>query len=179
MVLRSTTLGEVVLHIMPRIIALDVGEKRVGVAVTDPIGLTAQPLTVLPRKPHSSFLKAISDLSIKYEADLVVLGLPRRTTGALGPESQKVLSLAYELKNRLNLKVQTFDERLTTVMAARVLDQAGLSKEKKKAVVDKTAAAIILEGYLAHQAVLAAQAKPGPETESQGDGLLGDEIKSP
>jgi putative Holliday junction resolvase len=136
---------------MPRIIALDVGEKRVGVAVTDPLGLTAQPLTVLSRKPHSSFLEAIDGLMTNYQAELVVLGLPRRTTGALGPESQKVLSLAHELRTRLKLKVETFDERLTTAMANRLFDQAGLSKEKRRTVVDKTAAAIILEGYLAFQ----------------------------
>jgi putative Holliday junction resolvase len=134
---------------MTRIIALDVGEKRVGVAVTDPLGLTAQPLTVLSRKPHSSFLKSLNELVLKYNPQKVILGLPRRTTGELGPEAQKIFSLAYQLRSKLDLTVETYDERLTTAMALQLLNEAGASAKEKKAVVDKMAATIILEGYLA------------------------------
>jgi putative Holliday junction resolvase len=134
------------------IIALDVGEKRVGLAATDPLGLTAQPLTVLQRKPHGLFLEALKNIVTEREAKLVVLGLPLRTDGSVGPEAQRILALAHELRSRLGLTVETYDERLTTAMADRVLDQAGLKPKNRTKVIDKTAAAIILEGYLARQA---------------------------
>jgi putative Holliday junction resolvase len=132
-----------------RIIALDVGEKRVGVAATDPLGLTAQPLAVIQRKPHGLFLEAVSRMADERGAELIVLGLPRRSDGTMGPEAQRVLSLAHELRTRLGLSVDTYDERMTTAMADRVLDQAGLGHRERREVVDKTAAAIILGGYLA------------------------------
>ncbi|MDR2367481.1 MAG: Holliday junction resolvase RuvX [Deltaproteobacteria bacterium] len=133
----------------PVIVALDVGEKRVGVAGTDPLGLTAQPLTVLKRKPHGPFLEAVRELAEGRGASLIVLGLPRRQDGSVGPEAQRVLALAHELRSRFGFTVETHDERLTTAMADRVFDQAGLSRKERLKAVDKTAAAIILEGYLA------------------------------
>jgi putative Holliday junction resolvase len=133
----------------PIVMALDVGLKRVGAAVTDQAGLTAQPLTVLSRKPHGLFLENLSALIAERGVALLVLGLPRRTTGELGPEAQRVLSLAHELRTKLNVKVETFDERLTTVAAERVLEEGGLDRRARRKVVDKTAAAIILQGHLA------------------------------
>ena len=133
---------------MERILALDVGEKRVGVAVSDPLGYTAQPLTVLPRRPHGAFLQALEALAREYQVDLVLLGLPRRTTGEKGPEAQRVLALAREITIKLGLKCDTWDEWLTTVAAERVLLEGGLSRQKRRQVVDKTAAALILDGYL-------------------------------
>jgi putative Holliday junction resolvase len=136
----------------PIVIALDVGEKRVGLAATDPLGLTAQPLTVIQRKPHGVFLEAVSQIVRDREAGLVVLGLPRRSDGRLGPEAQRVLALAHELRSRLGLTVETYDERLTTAMADRVFDEAGIDRQKRRRVIDKTAAALILDGYLSSQA---------------------------
>lgn len=133
---------------MNRILALDVGEKRVGVAVSDPLGYSAQPLTVLPRRPHGEFLKSLEKLAREYEVSLVLLGLPRRTTGEKGPEAQRVLALAGEIKNKLGLACDTWDEWLTTVSAERVLIEGGVRREDRRQVVDKTAAAIILDGYL-------------------------------
>jgi len=133
---------------LERILALDVGEKRVGVAVSDPLGYTAQPLTVLPRRPHGAFLQALEALAREYQVDLVLLGLPRRTTGEKGPEAQRVLALAREITIKLGLKCDTWDEWLTTVAAERVLLEGGLSRQKRRQVVDKTAAALILDGYL-------------------------------
>jgi len=133
---------------LKRILALDVGEKRVGVAVSDPLGYTAQPLTVLPRRPHGAFLAALADLAKEYEVALVLLGLPRRTTGEKGPEAQRVLALAREITLKLGLKCDTWDEWLTTVAAERVLLEGGLSRQERRQVVDKTAAALILDGYL-------------------------------
>lgn len=133
---------------MNRILALDVGEKRVGVAVSDPLGYTAQPLAVLPRRPHGQFLQSLADLAREYEVALVLLGLPRRTTGQKGPEAQRILALAREITAKLGLKCDTWDEWLTTVAAERVLLEGGLSRQERRQVVDKTAAALILDGYL-------------------------------
>lgn len=143
--LRPPQRGE---EILKRILALDVGEKRVGVAVSDPLGYSAQPLTVLPRRPHGEFLAKLSALVEEYEVGLVVLGLPRRTTGEKGPEAQRVLALARELKIKLGLECETWDEWLTTVAAQRVLLEGGLRRAERREVVDKTAAALILDGYL-------------------------------
>lgn len=133
---------------MGRILALDVGEKRVGVAVSDPLGYSAQPLCVLPRRPHGAFLDSLAELARDYEVSLVLLGLPRRTTGEKGPEAQRVLALAREIELKLGLKCETWDEWLTTVAAERVLLEGGLRREERRQVVDKTAAALILDGYL-------------------------------
>ncbi|UQZ91257.1 Holliday junction resolvase RuvX [Deltaproteobacteria bacterium Smac51] len=133
---------------MERIIALDVGEKRVGVAVSDPLGYTAQPLTVLPRRPHGDFLKALAALAEEYETKRVLLGLPRRTTGEKGPEAQRVLALAGEIHNKLGLNCETWDEWLTTVAAEKALIEGGVRREDRRQVIDMTAATLILEGYL-------------------------------
>lgn len=131
-----------------RIIALDVGEKRVGVAASDPLGLTAQPLTVLPRRPHGEFLKAVAALAAGRGADTVLVGLPLRTTGEKGPEAQRALALAYEIRSKLGLRCETWDERLTTVAAEKALIEGGARREERRRVIDKTAAALILQGYL-------------------------------
>ncbi|MDL2226970.1 Holliday junction resolvase RuvX [Deltaproteobacteria bacterium OttesenSCG-928-M10] len=131
-----------------RILALDVGEKRVGVAISDPLGYSAQPLTVLPRRPHGAFLSALGDLARDYEVTLVLLGLPRRTTGEKRPEAQRVLALAREIHLKLGLACETWDEWLTTVAAEKVLLEGGLKRAERKLVIDKTAAALILDGYL-------------------------------
>jgi len=133
-----------------RILALDVGEKRVGTAVSDPLGCSAQPLTVLPRRPHGEFLKALADLAGRFQAELVLLGLPRRTDGRRGPEAQRVLALAGEIKAKLGLACDTWDEWFTTKAAERLLREGGLRREERRRVVDRTAAALILDSYLNH-----------------------------
>jgi putative Holliday junction resolvase len=128
-----------------------VGEKRVGVAVSDPLGYSAQPLTVLPRRPHADFLGAVKALAAEYDVSLLLLGLPRRTTGQKGPEAQRVLALARELTLKLGLKCATWDEWFTTAAAERALLEGGLKRRARREVVDKTAAALILTGYLNFQ----------------------------
>jgi putative Holliday junction resolvase len=130
-----------------RIMALDLGEKRVGVAVSDELGITAGPLTVLNRRPHQTFLQAVSDLYKEYGVEKIILGLPRNMDGSLGPQAQRVLAMVNELK-KIGLNVDTWDERLSTVAAERVLLEADLSRQKRKQVIDKVAAAYILQGYL-------------------------------
>jgi putative Holliday junction resolvase len=148
---------------------LDVGKKRVGVAASDPLGLIAQPVETISRKPHGLFLEKIQSLAKELGADLVVIGLPRRTDGRLGPEAQAAMALAHEIKTKLGLETATFDERLTTVLASRILTEAGLGTEAKKKAVDQAAAALILTGYLDKQKAGAAEGQIAPP--DSGDGI--------
>ena len=131
-----------------RIMALDPGEKRVGVALSDELGLTAQGLTVLDRKPNARFIGALKDLVEQNKVDRIVVGLPRRMDGSLGPEAQRAMAIATQLRTKLGLEVDTWDERLSTAAAEKVLLEADLSRQKRKMVRDKVAATIILQNYL-------------------------------
>ncbi|MEW6266463.1 MAG: Holliday junction resolvase RuvX [Thermodesulfobacteriota bacterium] len=133
-----------------RIMALDLGTKRVGVALSDELGLTAQGLTVIERGSHQEFLAEIGRLAEKHGATTVVLGLPRRMDGSLGPEAQRALAMAREIKKHLGLETTTWDERLTTAAVERVLLEADVSRSKRRKVRDKLAAAYILQCYLDH-----------------------------
>ena len=131
-----------------RIMALDIGTKRVGAALSDELGLTANGLAVLDREPRDRFFSEIKRLVEKHEVGRLVLGLPRRMDGQLGPEAQRVLSLADDFRKLLAIPVETWDERLSTAAAERVLLEADLSRKKRKKVLDKVAATYILQGYL-------------------------------
>ena len=131
-----------------RIIALDLGTKRVGVAMSDELGLTAQGLTVLDRNPKADFLSKVKALVKEHGADRVVVGLPRRMDGSLGPEAQSALGFIEELHDYLGLEVLSWDERLSTVAVERILLEADLSRKKRKKVRDKVAAVYILQGYM-------------------------------
>jgi len=128
--------------------ALDMGTKRVGVAVSDAMGWTAQGLEVMAREPREAFYTAIEKLVREHEVERLVLGLPRRMDGTLGPEAQRVLAVRKDLEERLSIEVTTWDERLSTAAAERVLLEADMSRRKRKKVVDKVAATFILQGYL-------------------------------
>ena len=127
---------------------LDLGAKRVGVALSDEMGWTAQALTVLERKPTDKFIAAIKELVETHQVTSLVLGLPRNMDGSLGPEAQRVLSMVSELKKHLDIELATWDERLSSSAAERVLIEAEVRRSKRKTVVDKVAAAIILQNYL-------------------------------
>jgi len=127
---------------------LDPGSKRVGVALSDDLGMTASGLTTLTWGKKEELLTAIQDLITKYKVQKVVVGLPRRMNGSLGPEAEAALSLAEALRIRDDLVVLTWDERFSTAAAERVLLEADLSRKKRKKVRDKVAAAYILQGYL-------------------------------
>ena len=128
--------------------ALDPGAKRVGVALSDELGLTAQGLTVLDRKPNARFIESLKDLVDQYRVERIVDGLPRRMDGSLGPEAQRAMAIASQLRTAFGLEVYTWDERLSSVAAERVLLEADLSRRKRKMVRDKVAATIILQNYL-------------------------------
>jgi putative Holliday junction resolvase len=131
-----------------RILGLDVGEKRIGLAISDPLGITAQGLGVLNRQDPATDLAQLLDLARQWRVQEIVVGLPRHLDGRLGEAAGEILELARSLEESLGVKVVTWDERLTTVEAERVLLQADLSRRRRRKVVDQVAAVLILQGYL-------------------------------
>ena len=129
-----------------RVIALDIGEARIGVAVTDPLGLFAQGIAVWRAE---NWRKNFEECIARYDPELILLGLPRRTDGSYGPEAEKIERLAEELRALYPDRLfDTWDERYTTVIAQRVLLEADLSRKKRKERVDKIAAALILQNWI-------------------------------
>ncbi len=131
-----------------RILGLDLGEKRIGVALSDALGLTAQGLTVLTRQNRELDLDQVVALVKKHEVQEIVIGLPRHMDGRLGAGAEEVMLWVQELQERLGLPVHTIDERLTTLQAERVLLEADVSRRKRRKVIDKMAAGLILQAYL-------------------------------
>jgi putative Holliday junction resolvase len=134
-----------------RILALDVGEKRIGLAVSDPLGITAQGLGVLTRKDPEADLAGLLNVARQWGVQEIVLGLPRHMDGRPGKAVPEILELARRLQEALGVKVATWDERLTSAEAERVLIQADVSRRRRRQVVDKMAAVLILQGYLEHR----------------------------
>ncbi|TDX46780.1 Holliday junction resolvase RuvX [Orenia marismortui] len=131
-----------------KIMGLDVGDKRTGVAVSDALGWTAQGKEVIQTKSLGEDIAYIESLIEKHDVEKIVVGLPKNMDGSLGPRAKKVLNFVEELKNKIDLPVITWDERLSTVSAERTLINADLSRKKRKKVIDKMAAVIILQNYL-------------------------------
>jgi len=142
-----------------RILALDVGKRRIGLAVSDPLGLSAQGLQTLQRTNNRKDFAHLAQLASQWEAGLILVGHPIRMSGAEGPQAESVRSFAEALSARLGLPVKLWDERLTTVEAQRVLRQSGVSIRKRAQAVDRLAAVLLLQNYLD------AQAYPGPVEE--------------
>ncbi len=131
-----------------RILALDHGTRRIGVAVSDEMKMIAQPLEYIPAEPFAGFLSRLKEIIREKEVELILIGMPRNMDGSYGPAALKVQEFAAVLKDALTLPIKTLDERLTTVQAQRFLIQGNVRREKRKEKVDKTAAAILLQGYL-------------------------------
>jgi len=131
-----------------RILGLDLGSKRIGIALSDALGWTAQGLTVIHRAGRARDLARVLELVKKYEVQEIVIGLPRHLDGRLGEGAEEALDWAAELQERLHIPVHTWDERLTTLQAERVLLQADLSRRKRRQVIDKLAAGLILQAFL-------------------------------
>ena len=127
---------------------LDVGSKRIGVAVSDEFGWTAQPVTTISRKKQDDDFQRIMDMIDEYDVSEIVIGLPKNMNGSIGASAQKVMEFADCLKGNLNIPVQFWDERMSTQAVTRTLLEADVSRKKRKKVVDKLAAAYILQGYL-------------------------------
>lgn len=133
---------------MERILGLDVGDKYIGVAVSDLLQFTAQGVTTIKRESKEKDFKAIEDLINQYETKKVVVGLPKNMNGTLGPQSEKVVKFAEKIKNKFKIELIYIDERLTTVSAERVLIESDVRRENRKKVIDKIAASYILQTYL-------------------------------
>jgi len=128
---------------------LDVGEKTIGVAVSDPLGWTAQGVTTLKRgESLEDDLKALEGLVKEYGVDKLVVGLPRNMNGSLGAQAEKIQAFSRAAEEFLGLTVVLWDERLTTVEAERLLVRADLSRCRRKRIVDRLAAVLILQSYL-------------------------------
>lgn len=127
---------------------LDYGERRIGVAISDAFGWTAQGSEVIDRKIVKDELGRIAELVKLHEVDSLVVGLPKNMNGTIGPSGENCIAFAERLKQKLGLPVQLWDERLTTVAAERTLLEADVSRGKRKQVIDKMAAAILLQSYL-------------------------------
>jgi putative Holliday junction resolvase len=130
-----------------RMLGLDIGDRRIGVALSDPEGILASPLTVINRRDESFDIEAIKDIINRQQVGQVIVGLPLSLDGSLGQQAEKVKDFVRKLSEQVEIPVEYRDERLTTVFAER-LAQASGGKKAKKARHDAQAAAIILQGYL-------------------------------
>jgi putative Holliday junction resolvase len=136
---------------MKRVLALDIGTVRIGAAVTDPLRLFAQGIAVwrVQEKWRTQFENCLA----RYDPELILIGMPRRTDGSYGPEAEKISELVEELRSAYpDRRFETWDERYTTVIAQRALLEGDVSREKRRERVDKVAAALILQNWLDAQA---------------------------
>jgi putative Holliday junction resolvase len=131
-----------------RLIGLDVGEARIGVAVSDPTGTLASARTVLARRPEGAALQALQRLVEEEEAAAIIVGLPRSLSGELHGQAALVQDFAERLRQEIAVPVHFWDERLSTVAAEREMRASGAKRDKRRAMLDAVAAAIILQGYL-------------------------------
>lgn len=130
---------------------MDIGSKRIGVAVSDELGFTAQGLSTLPCTNPDDDLKRILDIVKTYGIQEIVVGMPYNMNGTEGPQAKRIRELMERISLRVQIPVREWDERLSTVAAERVLLEADMSRSKRRKVIDKVAAVIILQGYLDRQ----------------------------
>lgn len=135
-----------------RILGLDIGDKTIGVAISDEMGWTAQALKTIRRNGSKKEISELKELIEEYEAKEILVGLPKNMDGSLGFQAKKVLAFVERLKSSLSLPILLWDERLSTVRAERTLLEADLSRKKRKGLRDKLAAQFILQGYLDRKA---------------------------
>ncbi|HHU76637.1 MAG TPA: Holliday junction resolvase RuvX [Firmicutes bacterium] len=135
-----------------RILCLDIGEKRIGVAISDPLGISAQGLGVLQRKGIKKDLAEIRRYVEDYQAGEIILGLPLNMNGSRGKKAEEILRLQDFLSEKIQIPVKTWDERLTTIEAQKVLLAGDVSRAGRKKVIDKLAAVLILDNYLRYKA---------------------------
>ncbi len=131
-----------------RILAIDHGTKRMGIALSDELKMIAQPLEFIPARPFPDFLARLNELLREKEVELVLVGLPRSLSGGNGPAALKVEEFVDALKSAVPVPIKTWDERLTSAQANRLLIEGNVRHRKRKANVDKMAAAILLQSYL-------------------------------
>jgi putative Holliday junction resolvase len=133
---------------MGRLLGIDYGERRIGTALSDPMRIIASPHDVVDARDRPHALKQLADLCQTQEVDEIIVGLPRNMDGSCGESAEKARQLADDLKECTGLPVRMWDERLSTVTAQQTLIEAGTRREKRKGLVDKLAAQVILQHYM-------------------------------
>ena len=131
-----------------RVLAIDHGTKRMGLAISDELGVIAQPLEFVNAEPFAGFLARLQEIIREKQVELLLIGMPRNMDGSYGPAALKVQAFEAALRAAVTIPTKTWDERLTSAQANRYLIQAGVRREQRKSKVDKTAAAILLQSYL-------------------------------
>ena len=134
-----------------RIMGLDVGDKTIGVAVSDLMGLTAQGVKTVKRVGKKKDIEVLKEIIKEKQVNKIVSGLPKNMNGTLGPQGEKVIKFCEILEEETGIKIEYWDERLSTVAAERTLIQGNVRRENRKSVIDMVAATIILQGYLDRQ----------------------------
>ena len=137
---------------MLRILALDHGTKRIGVAISDELKMIAQPLEFIPAEPAAAFLVRLQKILTEKPCELILIGMPRNMDGSYGPAAEKVRAFIEWLKPAVSLPIRTWDERLTSAQANRVLIEGNVRREQRKEKVDAIAAAVLLQSFLDVQA---------------------------
>lgn len=122
-----------------------------GLALSDELGIVAQPFETVPAEPFSQFLQRVKEIILEKQVELILVGLPRNMDGSYGPAALKVREFVAVLKETIGVPIQTWDERLTSAQANRYLIQADVRRSERRERVDKTAAAILLQSYLDHR----------------------------
>ncbi|WP_455257481.1 Holliday junction resolvase RuvX [Peptoniphilus asaccharolyticus] len=133
---------------MGRILGLDVGDKWIGVAVSDDLLMMAQPVCTLERVSNKKTYEEIYEMILEYKVDTVVVGLPKNMNNTIGPQAEKVVKFSEKLKNKYKVEIVYIDERMTTLSAERVLIEGNVRRENRKKYVDKIAATYILQTHL-------------------------------
>lgn len=133
---------------MNRVLGLDVGDVWIGVAISDALMLTAQPLMTIKRDSNKSVYDKIHDIIKENNVEKIVVGLPKNMNNTIGPQSEKVMKFAEKLKNKFGIEIEYVDERMTTLMAEKVLIAGSVRRENRKKYIDKIAATYILQSYL-------------------------------
>ena len=131
-----------------RILAIDPGSKRMGIAISDELKMIAQPLEFIPAEPFRQLVGRLEELVHDKDVELILVGMPRNLDGTHGPAAWEVEEFVEDLKSAVSIPIKTWDERLTSAQANRLLIEANVRREKRKQTTDKMAAAILLQSYL-------------------------------
>jgi len=134
-----------------RFLGLDIGSKRIGLALSDELGITAQGLPTLNRTTSGNDIRKLLEIVSQYKVEKIVIGLPKNMNGTLGKSAEQVLTFIQEMKVITDIPVDVWDERLSTIAVTRTLVSANVSRRRRKEVVDKLAAVYILQGFLDSQ----------------------------
>lgn len=133
---------------LKRILGLDLGQKTIGVAISDPLGFTAQGLTTIRRSNKEKDIEDLRKICDDYKVETIVIGLPKNMNGTIGPSGEIAMEFGKFIEAEFSIEVKFWDERLTTVAAHKAMLEADLSRKKRKKIVDKVASTYILQGYL-------------------------------